>query len=121
MKPRLPVALRRSSVAQCQLKSSIEVLFRYDERLCELLFHHKEPRLRATPEEILKESACLSRGERILVQIGLDFWSHSGGTRMSDIIEYLDDDNVMAFIRAIVRRREMDLYVTIEEEPPCFD
>ena len=34
MKPRLPVALRQSSLAQCHLISSIQTLFRHDERLC---------------------------------------------------------------------------------------
>jgi hypothetical protein len=121
MKPRLPAGLKQSSLAQSHLISSILVLFRHDERLRELLFHHQELQLRATPEEILKESRCFSRSERILIRIGLDFWSDSGNSRISDIVEYLDDDNVMAFIRAILKLREMDLYVSIEEEPPCFD
>jgi hypothetical protein len=116
-----PKTVRQTSNAQSHLISSIQTLFRHDERLCDLLFHHQELRLRATPEEILKESRCFSRGERILIKIGLDFWSDSGSSRISDIVEHLDDDNVMAFIRAILRLREMDLYVSIEEEPPCFD
>jgi hypothetical protein len=121
MKSRFMTAVKQTSLAQSHLISSIQTLFRHDERLCKLMFHHQERRLRATPEEILKESRCLSRGERILVKIGLDLWSDSGSARVSDIVEHLDDDNVMAFIRAILRCREMDLYVTLEEEPSCFD
>lgn len=110
-----------SDLAQSHLISSILTLFSHDQGLREFFFHHQKLELRDSPEEFLKESGCFSRGERILVQIGLDFWNGSGGARISDIVDYLDNENVMAFIRAILRLREMDLYVTVEEEPPCFD
>jgi hypothetical protein len=109
------------TLAESHLGSSILHLFRHDERFRDFLFHHQERRLRDTPSELLKESRCFSRGERILIQVALDFWSDSGSARVSEIIEYLDDENILAFIRAILRFREMDLYVTLVEEPPCFD
>lgn len=108
--------------AESHLMSSIQELFRPGhEYLFGFLFHHQEPRLLDSPPELLNESRDLSRGEQILIQIALDFWSGSGGSRINEILEHLDDENVIALIRAILRRREMDLYVTLEVEPPCLD
>ena len=85
------------------------------------MFHHQELRLRDSPAALLKESRGYSRGERILIQIGLDFWSGSGGSRVHDIIEHLDDENIFAFIRAILLLRGVDLYASLQVEPPCLD
>jgi hypothetical protein len=121
MKPNLPPGSGMSTLAESHLLSSIQALLRHDERLFQFLFHHQERRLCDTPSELLSRARCFSRGERILIQIVLDFWSDSGSARISEIIEHLDDENLLAFIRAILRLREMDLYVTLIEEPPCFD
>ncbi len=109
------------TLAQSHLISSIQTLFRHDEHLCHFLFHHQELRLRETPAELLKEARAFSRGEQILIQIGLDLWSDSGSARISQLLKHLDDENILALLRAILRCREMDLYVTLEEGPPCFD
>lgn len=117
----LPTAPKASSLALDNRISSIQMLFRHDERLCQFLFHHQERRLRATSAEILEEARCLAREDRILVQVGLDFWSGSGAARIPAVVEHLDDEHVMAFLRAILRLREMDLYVTLTEEAPYCD
>jgi hypothetical protein len=109
------------SLLESHLFGSIRTLFRGDERLTYFFFHHMTGTLRLPPDELLREARELSRGERILIQIALDFWSDSGKTRLPDILDHLDDENLLAVIRAILRKREMDLYVTLEEEPPCFD
>lgn len=117
----MQVIVPPSPLAESHLISSILVLFRHDEHLRHFMFHHQELRLRDTPAALLKEARGFSRGERILIQIGLDFWSGKGSARLHDLIDHLDDENIIAFIRTILRLREMDLYVTLEVEPPCFD
>jgi hypothetical protein len=121
MKSSLPPKSGMSEFAQSHLISSILLLFRNHEHLRPFVFHHQKRELRDTPSALLKEARCFSRGERILIQIALDFWSDSGNARISDIVEYLDDENVLAVIRAVLRIREMDLYVTLTEEGPCCD
>jgi hypothetical protein len=121
MTSHLPTAPKESSLALDNRISSIQILFRHDERLCHFLFHHQELRLRATAAEILEEARLLAREERILVQLGLDFWSGSGAARLAAVVEHLDDERMMAFLRAVLRLREMDLYVTLTEEAPYCD
>jgi hypothetical protein len=121
MKSCLPPKSGMSELVQSHLVSSILHLFFNHEQLVPFLFHHQKRQLRATPPELLKEARCFSRGERILIQIALDFWSDSGSARISDIVEHLDDENLLLVIRAILRIREMDLYVTLTEESSCYD
>ena len=121
MTSHLPAAFNGGSLALANRISSIQILFRHDERLCRLLFHHQERRLRATAAEILQEARLLAREDRILVQVGLDFWSGSGAARIPAVVEHLDDKSLMAFLRAVLRLREMDLYVTLTEEAPYCD
>ena len=121
MKSCLPKKSDVSEFAHSHLVSSILHLFCNHEELVPFLFHHQKRELRASPTKLLKEARCLSRGERILIQIALDFWSDSGGARISDIVEHLDDENILTVIRGILRIREMDLYVTLTEENPCSD
>jgi len=116
MTSHLPATPKASSLTLDNRISSIQILFRHDERLCLFLFHHQERRLRATSTEILEEARGLTREDRILVQVGLDFWSGSGAARIPAVVGHLDDQRVMAFLRAVLRLREMDLYVTLTEE-----
>ena len=97
------------SLSDQRLISSIHELFRSDERLLYFLFHHQMPQLRLSPIDLLKESQDLARGEKILIQIALDLWSGTGDVHLPRIIEGLDNENFIAFIRAILRLREIDL------------
>ena len=101
----MQVIVPPSPLAESHLISSILVLFRHDEHLRHFMFHHQELRLRDTPAALLKEARGFSRGERILIQIGLDFWSGKGSARLHDLIDHLDDENIIAFIRTILRLR----------------
>lgn len=111
----------RSTLAETHLISSIQELFRHDEHLRYFFFHHQELRLRDSPAELLDEARSYGMEDQILIQVGLDFWGGVGAARIHEIIEHFDDENIIAFIRAILRLREMDLYVTLEVEPPCLD
>lgn len=111
-----------NSFCESHLISSIQELFHPgNEHLGRFLFHHQEQRLTASPSELMLDAGAFSRGEQILIQIALDFWSGTGSARLHEILEKLDDENILAFIRAILRFREMDLYVTLDVEPSCFD
>jgi len=109
------------SLLESHLIGTVRTLFRDDERLMYFFFHHMKGTLRLPPAELLRDARELSRSERILVQIGLDYWSDSGGAKLPDILDHLDDENLLAVIRSILRKREMDLYVTLREERSCFD
>ena len=117
----MPTHAPQSTLAASHLISSTLELFRHDEHLRYFFFHHQELRLRDTPRELLEESRIYSMEDQILIQVGLDFWGGAGASRIHEIIEHFGDENILAFIRAILRLREMDLYVTLEVEPPCLD
>ena len=65
------------------LISSIQILFRHDERLIYFLFSHKNSELRLCADELLREARDLSRGEYILIQAAIDFWNGAGGFRLA--------------------------------------
>jgi hypothetical protein len=100
---------------------SIHTLFRSDEQLQLFLFHHQNRELRLAPDALLQEARSLCRGEKILIQIALDFWSESGGARLPEIIENLDHDNFIAFVRALLRIRGIDNDSFHALESECYD
>ena len=91
------------------LISSIQILFRHDERLIYFLFSHKNPELRLCTGELLNEARDLSRGEYILIQAAIDFWNGTGGFRLGDALNVLDDENVLALVMAMLHQREIKL------------
>ena len=101
------MAGRSLSLKQIHLIQSVHRLVRSDERLLQFLFHHKECRLRDTVKEILKEAKALNHDERVLVQIAIDMWSGDGGTRLSDILDLIDEDNFLSLIRALLYYRDI--------------
>ena len=101
---------------QAHLISTIQKLFRNDERLIYFFFDHKRPELRLGPGELLQEARSLSSGENLLVQAAMDFWIRTSGFRLIDALDTLDDENVMALIRAILHWREIDVCRLAEEE-----
>lgn len=86
---------------------AIHILFNGDERLLQLMFHHKEPRLRSSPVDLVKEARGLSSSEFILVQVALDVWCGEGKASLSDILSALDDENLLRFLTAIAYKREL--------------
>lgn len=104
------------SLGESRLISTIHTLFRSDERLIYFFFNHKRPELRATAVVMLREARGLSHGEYLLIQAALDFWSGEGGLRLSDVLNVLDDENLLAFVRAILYSREIDIEVLWNED-----
>ncbi len=88
--------------------ASIQKLFRYDERLTYFLFHHMNPEIRLGTEELLSEAASLGRSDELLICAALDFWNGEGGWSLSMGLRSWDDDNVLAFVGAILYYREID-------------
>jgi hypothetical protein len=85
----------------------IHILFGGDERLLQLFFHHKELRLRESPEDLLSEARALSRGEFLLVQVAMDLWCGEGKTNLSDLLTSLDEGNFLRVLQALAYKREM--------------
>lgn len=97
------------NLVQAHLISSIQTLFRGDERLIYFFFNHKRPELRASVVELLREARSLSGGEYLLIQAALDFWNGEGGLKLADLLSGLDDENILSFVRAILGWREIDV------------
>lgn len=96
------------NLQMAHLIGCIQTLLSHDERLIYFFFHHKKAELRLESEELLAEARSLSRGEYILVQAALDFWNGQGGLRLGDALSALDDENILALVKAILVLREID-------------
>lgn len=92
------------------------MIFSGDEHWNQFLFSHKKPELRLPPEELLEEAACFSHGEQILIQVALDIWGEQGKTRLTDLIEILDEDAFLRVIAALLHFREL----TVDDLRPQF-
>ena len=57
----------------------------------------------------------MSRGEFLLIQAAIDFWNGEGGFRLRDGLDVWDDENIMAFVRGLLRLREIDLEEVMDE------
>jgi|GEM_PF-2719196 len=121
MKTKVRESFESGSLEEMKLFSSIQILFRGDARLIYFLFHHQNRNLRRPPAELLKDARGLSSGERILIQTALDLWGGYGNVRLSAILKKLDHENFIAFIRALLRYREIDLEEVAAEEYGCYD
>jgi len=87
--------------------AAIHWLLSNDERFIEFLFSHKKPELRAPSDELLSEARCFSRGEQLLIQVAIDFWSREGDAKLSDLLDAWDDDRWRAFIDGVIRLKEL--------------
>lgn len=87
--------------------SAMGVVLDHDETLLYFVFHHKELRLRDTPDELLKEARSFSLADFILIQCCIDLWSGEGNAKLSEILDVLDDDQLLHLIRGILHSREI--------------
>ncbi len=96
------------NLQMAHLIGCIQTLLSHDERLIYFFFHHKKAELRLGSTELLAEARLLSRGEYILIQAALDFWNGQGGLRLGDALAALDDENILALVKAILAFREIE-------------
>lgn len=96
------------TLQEAHLIASIQTLLRHDEQLIYFLFNHLNPELRLGANELLGEAKGLSRGDYLLVQAALDFWNGEGHLNLTEVLHKWDDENIMAFVRAILYFREID-------------
>ncbi len=85
------------------LLNSIKFLLKNHPKLLTYLFHPSKPRLTGDPLVLLDNARCFSSGEYLLVQIVIDFWDGSGGTKMMDIYSTLDKDLYSRFLKTVER------------------
>jgi hypothetical protein len=67
-----------------------------------------DARLRLGADELLVEARDLARGDYLLIQAALDLWNGEGRLSLSDALAKWDDDNLLAFVRAILCSRGLD-------------
>ena len=104
---------------EMQVISSIKTLLRHDERLIYFLFHHMDSKLRLSATDLLSEARSLSRGDSLLVQAALDFWNGEGGLNLAQALRGWDDDNITAFVRAVLSLRSIDVEYLVLDEDLC--
>jgi hypothetical protein len=85
-----------------RLAEIMYLLFKSYPALEKFLFQSRVPRLNEPPDVLLNQAGCFSSGEQILIRVALDLWSGEGGTKLSDIIHRLDDNNFTNVMAGIV-------------------
>ena len=50
-----------------------------------------------------------------MIQAAIDFWNGTGGFRLGDALIVLDDENVLALVKAMLHQRE----INFRETPEC--
>jgi hypothetical protein len=79
---------------------AIRILMAGSPQLVEFLFDPGLPRLRQSPEQIVRNARGLSSGEYILVKLAVDIWCEQGQLLVSQLFE-LDSDNFNRALRAL--------------------
>lgn len=88
---------------------TVHCVFRYQEEFVLFFFHHMTSELRLPPDELRKDaSSSLNRTDRILVNVALDLWTGQRKTRLRDLLDVLEDDDLLGVIRGILYHREID-------------
>lgn len=113
--------VKAGSLQELLLFSSIQTLFRSDEQLLQFMFHHQNRQLRRETGILRLEARALDPAHRVLIRVALDLWCKSRNTRLADVIENLDHEQFIAFIRALLRFREIDGDSFRVSEWPCCD
>ena len=85
----------------CQKWHAISLLLANDPRLLDFIFTEDRLELQASPQELLAASACFSSGQKVLIQVALDFWSGLGGASLENIVSILDLERFEGFLLAL--------------------
>jgi len=106
------------NLKEARLISSIQTIFRGDERLTYFFFHHKKAELRLGAEDLLQEAKSLSLGEYLLIQAALDCWCGEGQMSLSSALTFLDDENFVALVCGLLYLRGIDVDY-LQDKSPC--
>jgi len=82
-----------SSHSETRLIEAVSIALSKHDDLMEFLFDPSRPQLRATPDQLVRESSGFSSGERLLIRIALDLWNASGEVKIGDLLKVLDQEN----------------------------
>ncbi|MBX9767152.1 MAG: hypothetical protein K2X47_07770 [Bdellovibrionales bacterium] len=89
-----------------EMYGAISLLFRSHPELLDFLFDKRRARLRLSPVEMLDGLRGFSGGEQVLIRVAMDLWSGCGNTKLSRMLETLDDEslnNVLNVLRILKR------------------
>lgn len=96
-----PLKWEHPNVTDFVLLQAMRRLFARRPDLLTFVFHMKEPRLRRSPQILMKEARALSSGENVLVRVALNLWNQSGSVGLHEIVERLDETNFENTIAAM--------------------
>ncbi len=96
-----------SDLEKSRLNHAIGIIFNFDERWIHFFYSHKGGNLRCEPETLIAESMCFSRGEQIMVKVALDLWTDGDRASLSEIINFLDWENLNRVLLAIMTMRDV--------------
>ena len=80
----------------------ISMIFSNHPKLLDFFFDPFLPRICGDPVEVIEEAGCFSSGEQVLIRVALDLWSRSGDTKICDVFERLDQDNLNKVLKALM-------------------
>ena len=92
---------QKATKSDRHMYQAIGLVFRNHPELLEFFFEAREPRVRFVSEEMLREAAGFSSGERILIRVALDMWSGSGNAKIWQMLETLDHNNFHNCLKAL--------------------
>lgn len=104
----------RSDLEQSRLCTAIGIVFGFEERWLEFFYSHKIGELRASPQDLLTEARCFSRGEQIMIKVALDFWTDGHHASVSEMINSLDWESLSRVLLAIMTIRDVTAQDIIE-------
>lgn len=89
--------------------ATVHYVFRHQEELLNFFFHHMKTELRLPVDELRKDAhASLNKIDRVLVNVALDLWTGENKTRLGDILNGLEYDELLGVMRGILHHCEID-------------
>jgi hypothetical protein len=77
----------RASVTEQRQFEAILGFLQYSPHLIKFVFNSKVPRLRLSPEKLLKEARGLCSGDRVLVKLAIELWCCEGDIRVHELFD----------------------------------
>lgn len=95
--------------------SCIHTLLNSEEFMLQFLLHHKHYGLRLPARKLLIEAKDLNKEDRLLTRIAIDIWNGKGSVWLTEVLDDMDDENFIRFIKALLQYREIYLDRFMEE------